>query len=521
MRIKSLLVLSLLFWGCSKAPEKKAKPNIVVILTDQERYPTHWPEGWIEKNLPSYDRLKKHGMTFTRAYTAASECTPSRAVLFSSEYYPINKVPRTPTPSGLPSASQLMDLGQLLTDQAGYDVVWKGKWHLTLPLDGYYKWTEKDVGNIQERYDLYGWTPPDAGDADVEYKKLSDGTIFNGLKTLGGGLANNDYRFLYGPSDQYPGWGEGALEYIEKAGKQDKPFCLFISLVNPHDVWIYPTCWEEAGYKREEFAGMGIALPSNYTDDLSTKPSVQKKVRDAYQKIAPLKDEAEQIEYVNFYAYLTKIVDQHVMKILDALDKAGLTENTIIIRTADHGELGLSHGMRQKSYTAYEEMIHIPFVVSSPKLFPTPQTSDAFYCHVDMLPTIAELAGVPDFTQYGKGVSIVPVLTNLNSSVQDSILFNYDDQFFLSTNVPASHIRAIREGDWMYAVYYSEDGGSYEYEMYNLREDPDQLHNLLFPKASMQIGDEAQRLHVKLKEKIDAAGALPAGVVWPPGPKGS
>lgn len=530
----AIVSLAFLCLGCSTDEEKKAnannsyseikkKPNIIVILTDQERYPTHWPEGWAEKNLVSNARLKKHGMTFHRAYTSASECTPSRAVLATSEHYPINKVPRTPSKTGLPSADELMDIGGLLKKHTEYDVVWKGKWHLSPPLDGGYNWTKKDIANIQEKYDLYGWTPPDAGNAILEFEKNTDGAMFDGLTTLGGGYANNDSRYLFGTSKdkpkETPGWGEGIVEYLEKVAATDtdkrKPFCLFISLVNPHDVWVYPTAWEKAGYKKEDFANLGIDLPDNYADDLKTKPSVQLKARKAYNAISPLKGSISEKEYVNFYAYLNKKADDHINKILDTLDSTGLTEDTIIIRTADHGELGLSHGMREKSYTVYEEMIHIPLLISNPKMFPAPLSTDALYCHLDLLPTIAELAGVPDFAQYGKGVSIVPILKNKAESVQDAILFTYDDVFFLPENTPGSHIRAIRQGDWTYALYYSEDGSHFEYELYNLKEDPRQLHNLLYKNTSPKITTEANRLHRRLKEKIDSAGALPPGFPWP------
>ena len=532
----SIATSSLIFTGCSNQAEQTAtkpshlknakKPNIIVILTDQERYPTHWPEGWAEKNLPSNARLRKNGVFFQKAYTAASECTPSRAVLATSEHYPINKVPSTPSKTGLPSADELMDIGSLLKKHTNYDIVWKGKWHLSPPLEGGYNWTEKDIANMQERYDLYGWTPPDAGNAILEFEKNTGGTVFDGLSTLGGGYANNDLRYLYGTSKtrpkETPGWGEGILDYLKKIAATDaedrKPFCLFISLVNPHDVWVYPTVWEKAGYKKEDFAHMGIDLPNNYADDLSTKPSVQLKARQAYNKQSPLKDSQAEKEYVNFYAYLNKKADEHIVKILDTLDATGLTEDTIIIRTADHGELGLSHGMREKAYTVYEEMIHIPLIISNPKLFPNPRTTNALYCHLDLLPTIAELAGVPEFAQYGKGVSIVPILENKADSVQNAILFTYDDNFFLPTDVPGGHIRAIRQGDWVYAVYYSEKGSDFEYEMYNLKKDPGQLHNLLHKDISPEIAMEANKLHHNLKEKIDQAAALPVGFPWPTKP---
>jgi len=503
------------------------RPNIVVILSDQERYVTHWPKGWAEKNMVGTSRLKKHGLTFHKAYTAACECTPSRAVLTTSEHYPINKIPSTPTRVGLPSAKELMDIGSLLKEKTEYDVVWKGKWHLSPPLKGGHNWTEADIANVQKLYDIYRWNPPDAGTAITESVTEPNGSLFNGLTTLGGGYANNDGRFIFGMSKdspkQTPGFGESVVDYINKisAVEQDqrKPFCLFISLVNPHDVWVYPGSWEKAGYKKEDFANMGIDFPSNYVDDLTTKPSVQLKARNAFNALSPLKNKEEEKEYINFYAYLNKLADSHVDSIVHLLEKAGLIENTIIIRTADHGELGLSHGMREKAYTVYEEMIHVPFVVSNPKLFPTPQSTNAFYCHLDLMPTIAELAGVPDFNKYGKGVSIVPILKDPTASVQDAVLFTFDDVFFLPKDVPSGHIRAIREGDWTYALYYSENGSDFEYEMYNIQSDPDQLNNLLFNnQPTPEMAKEARRLHYKLKEKIDQSEALPKGFPWPEAP---
>jgi choline-sulfatase len=505
------------------------RPNIIVILTDQERYPMHWPKGWAEKNLKATERLKRNGLSFQRAYTAACECTPSRGVLTTSEHYPVNKVSQTSPLTPLPSDKELIDIGWLLTEKAGYDVVWKGKWHLSLPEIGKFVWTKNDIENLKKKYDLAGWNPPDSGNAISEFELSSDGNVFSGLSTLGGGYANNDGRYLRGNLKDRPretqGYGESILEYIKKVAAADpetrKPFCLFISLVNPHDIWVYPTLWEKSGYDDKDFANLGIGLPENYGDNLSTKPIVQRQTRDGYNEISPINDRKTEIGYVNFYAYLNKLADSHIEVVLNALDEAGLTDDTIIIRTADHGEAGLSHGMREKAFTAYEEMIHIPFVVSNPKMYPSPQTTDAFYCHLDLLPTLAELAKVPNYAQYGKGLSIVPVLKNPSASVQDSILFTYDDVFFLTLGAKRWHIRAIRDDDWTYAVYYLDDASQFEYEMYNNKKDPGQLVNLLYGKVSPKNLTEAKRLHAKLKTKIDHSSALPQGFAWPKAPLAS
>jgi arylsulfatase A-like enzyme len=503
----------LLSFGCSQKKDDRIpkKPNIIVLMTDQERYPTHWPEGWAEKNLPSTERLKQHGLTFHKAYTAAAQCSPSRAVIMTGEHFPTNRVALTFT-TPLPSEKELVDIGAMLGQEGGYEVVWKGKWHLSSAVDGGDQWSQKDIAAMENTYGWSRWNPPDAGDAILEIEPVFQGKSIAGLSTLGGGFADNDGRYVSGASGnpkQTPGWGESVLDYLSKKAfsPEGKPFCLFISLVNPHDVWVYPGAYEAAGYKKEAFANLGISLPPNFDDDLTTKPSVQRLSRANYNKMSPLQSSAQENEYVNFYAYLHTVVDQHIGKILDHLDKLGLTEDTVIIRTADHGELGLSHGMREKAYTVYEEMIHIPFIVSNPKMYPAPQETQAFYCHLDLMPTLAELAGISSGAY--KGVSMVPVFKDPTASVQDSVLFTFDDAFFLPLDTPSSHIRAIREGDWTYAVYYSADGTHYEYEMYNLKTDPGQLINLLHGSPAQEVSKEAQRLHDKLKAKLVETETLP------------
>src|SRR5260370_17765752 len=106
-----------------------------------------------------------------------------------------------------------------------------------------------------------------------------------GRAPWGGPDPANDGRYVEGTNrrGQTPGFGESVVEFLKnRAPKLGKPFCLFISLVNPHDVYVYPTSWKEAGYRHEDFANLGIELPPNYGDDLLNKPSVQPAPRAAY-----------------------------------------------------------------------------------------------------------------------------------------------------------------------------------------------------------------------------------------------
>jgi arylsulfatase A-like enzyme len=503
-------------------------PNIIVLMTDQERHHMHWPKGWAEKNLPSLTRLRRHGLYFNRAYTAAAQCSPSRAAMLTSRFAPVNRIERTFLPPGLQHQSQVPNIGSLLRGKAGYEVVWKGKWHLSYatnaaPNNGGEAWTAADIRAMEQNYGWSGWNPPDAGNAIQEWQYNEFGK-YNGMATLGGGIANNDGRFVKGKdpqaAGQTPGLGESAIDFLKhRARKLGKPFCLFISLVNPHDVYVYPGLYEKAGYRREDFANLGIGLPPNANDDLSTKPSVQKAARASFDKSSPLEGEQQRLDYVNFYAYLQTVVDRHISMVLDTLEETRLMDNTIIFRCADHGEGGLSHGMREKAYTAYEEMIHVPLIVHNRRLFPEPAETSAFYDHLDLLPTVLELAGVPKADSYGLGKSAVPIIKDPSKSGRSHTLFAFDDSFFLPVSVPGGRIRAIREGDWTYAVYFGLDSGNgLAYELYDNKNDPGQLHNLLFGAPAADVSKEWARLHRILTDGFMAAGNLPGGIngfAWP------
>ena len=465
---------------------KLNKPNIIVLFTDQERNHQHWPDGWAQKHLPNFERLKKHGLLFHNAFTSASECSPSRAVMVSGQHAPINNVPLTlnakkGTP--LPTYDQLKNVGSVLSNH-GYKVIWKGKWHLTLPVDGEYKWTKEDIDVMKNNYKLNGWNPPDAGDAIDNIIKDKSGS-YSGLLTLGGGTANNDSRITCGEN--------GVLDELDTI---QEPFCLFISLVNPHDVWVYPQFYREAGYFKENFEDIGIELPPNMHDNLSTKPSIQKLAKDSFDKESPITSDKYR-EYCNFYAYLQTLNDRHIGNILDKLESKQLIQNSIIIRTSDHGEMGMSHGMREKGYVIYDEVINIPLVISNPVLFPNPAETNSLYCHLDLFPTICDLVGVKSNLP---GKSIVPILLNPETEVQDNILFKYDDTFFLPDSTPNSHILAIRTKQYTFGVYFSENSSDYEFELYDNVNDKYQLHNLMY-NTKLEDSPIATQLYEKMIHK--------------------
>lgn len=419
-----------------------SKPNIVLIITDQQRSLQHWPSDWVANNLPNMQRLIDTGMTFTNAFSAANECSPSRATFVTSTYDTINKIWRTGPPQNLPT--QLPNLATVL-QKAGYQTNWRGKWHLLA----------QTAYNLKA-YHFAGWDPPDAG------------TSLGNDGTLG---IHNDGRYA-----------ADAVTFLQNYQSSD-PFLLVVSLVNPHDCHVYTQDWAFAGYPAT-IPDMGVGFPANATDPLTEKPGAQLAFRTSFDASPSFQfDPAKNVTpegYVNFYAYLQTVVDFQVGKVLDTLDARGFTDSTLVVRMADHGEMAMSHGLREKMYVAYDEAIHVPLIFSNPKAFPQGVTTDAFASLLDLLPTLASVAGLP--AQSGLlGTDLTPILNGTQPSVQDAVLYVYDDQYNVSDSVTPTHIRAVRTDGWMYSIYFSEANPELapEFELYDMSADPGQLTNLL------------------------------------------
>jgi arylsulfatase A-like enzyme len=218
------------------------------------------------------------------------------------------------------------------------------------------------------------------------------------------------------------------LDYLRGAALVQRPFCLIVSLVNPHDVLFYPTTYQtgETGYTERWLSGT-IEPPATVNEDLSSKPSVQQAFLTLSNAgLGKLTDVDMQKKYLNFYGNLLKSSDHYLVQVLDALRSLGLMDNTLIIRTADHGEMGLSHGgQRQKNFNFYEESLSVPLIYSNPRLFPEPVRSDALVSHVDFLPTLASLFNAPaDARSDWQGIDYSSLIADpMSGPVQDYVVF--------------------------------------------------------------------------------------------------
>lgn len=568
--------------------KKLNRPNIVLVITDQQTWNPNYKDGFPkrvkgkkqEAPFPAMDRLVEDGLVFNNAFCNACTCTSSRATLFTSTYPskhsakqvlafddPQNE--QTPPkgytqmmqgvmPSDFPNLFKMMD-------DAGYQVAYKGKWHVTKPtnyvqleetklypeFDQLY-WTDKDAQQLEELYGVKEWSYPDAGD---------DGNIFN----FGGGDINNDGRFVDGKNAQSARYGKvlpggprmnekksdkkriesSACAYLDKVDTKGgkKPFFLVVSLVNPHDVLSYPgdttfqrdtplpiPLYQLGGYRDRDFKHIEVSLPPTWNEDLKTKPLIQEVWRDMIQtagEIAP-GDSEKATNYLKFYHYLSSVVDKEINKVLESLDHNDLSKETLIVRISDHGDMGMSHGVqRQKMYNMYQQTVNVPMIFSHPlfKKEGIKASTESLASLIDIVPTLADIAGAKIPNGQFQGNSLVKVLEKPEKQVQKHVHFTYDDNYVVSPTpetMGPCHIRSIfkKEGKklWKYAVYFDPDyGHGMQYEMYELKSDPDEAINLAFPKTKVSDAIKAKReeLHQLLTKVMKEKGTLPDSVIWP------
>ncbi len=412
----------------------------------------------------------------------------SRAILFTGLYPTQHMVQRTLTYGGAvsdeetPLSASLPNLAKMLA-ATGYRVVLKGKWHLSKHADG----GPPDADDVAA-FGFQEWVPTTAGEGP-------------GVDDFGGGCADHDSDIV----DQ-------AVAFLASQQDPDRtqPFCLVVSLANPHDVIAYPRTWDlvEPGTGCDNYASsavfdLGVGLPpSCYGDDLGLKPTAQDQSRTLYAVgLGPLNTHQERLDYVNFYAWLQALVDAQIGQLLDALGP--LIDTTVVIRTSDHGEMGLAHGgLRQKMFNCYEETMRLRMVVSSPLLFPQPATTDVLASLVDVAPTVASLANVaPADRSWSAGIDLTPLFDDPAATVQSVVVFCFDDEQAglgdgQTTVTQPNHIRAIRVdddwGEWKFARYFdpaTDDPEPDQLEMYHLADaagaavDRDEIDNLANPAS--------------------------------------
>jgi len=382
--------------GASAQAVSAAKPapaggpyNILFILTDQERYfrPGELPADY---RLPAHERLAKSGTVFENHRINSCVCTPSRSVVYTGRHIQRTRMfDNTNFPWIQSMSTDLPTVGDMLRD-AGYYTAYKGKWHLT-----------KEFETVNE-----------LGSPTKIFTKEMEAYGFSDYVGVGDIIAHDQGGYLHDGiiSTMAVSWLRGRGMELET---QKKPWFLAVNLVNPHDIMFLDTdrpgepaqARNILGNIRPEPAHPLYAkewrfdLPATYPEALDAPgrpPAHQDYIRahDGLVGHIPNEDWRWRRRH-NYYLNCLRDVDRNIAPLLDELDALGLASKTIVVLTADHGDLDGAHRLHSKGATAYREQNQVPLIVSHPA-YAGGKRCRAVTTHLDIAPTLVGLthAGV-------------------------------------------------------------------------------------------------------------------------------
>lgn len=444
---------------------EQSQPNIVWIFSDDHSYQTIGAYGGRLQSLnpsPNIDRIAKQGMRFDRCYVGNSICAPSRATLLTGKHSHLNG--KYTNRDEFDHSQQQF---QKILQANGYQTVMIGKIHLDGKMQGFDYW---EVLPGQGKY------------FDPDFVTEQGKTKYEGHV-----------------SDIVT---DKALDWLHSKRDQKKPFMLMVHHKAPHRNWI------PAERHMEKYADVEIPEPANLFDDYATrgvaahgqtldiktsmKLSTDLKLENVYnaregqftarqqwfEKHQPQGRELLKWKYQTYmkdYMRCTWGVDESVGRILDALDKQGLTENTIVMYGSDQGFYMGEHGWFDKRFM-YEESFRTPLLVRWPgKIKPGSVNTDLVQ-NLDFAETFLDLADapIPDDMQ---GKSLVPLLKGKTpTNWREALYYHYYEY-------PGSHSvrrhEGVFDGRWKLIKFYGQDVPDGEqWELYDVESDPTEMNNI-------------------------------------------
>jgi len=433
--------------GASPLP-KPNRPHILMIMSDQHRADAMGCSGDPAIHTPNMDRLAREGVRFTNMYSTTPTCTPARTALLTG---------LAPWRHGMLGYGRIgegyaVEMPQAMRD-AGYYTLGIGKmhWHPQRHLHGFHRTIldeSKREMSIDFRSDYRSWlmTKYPTVDPDIT------------------GLTFNDHRaWPYKlPEEVHPTrWtGDTTVNFIDTYQQPD-PFFLKVSFARPHSPWDPPQrIWDRyndaklpkanVGKWAAKYAPPGDDFPEYWHGDMGAEA-----VRTARQ---------------GYYGSITQ-VDEQIGRIIDALEKRGILDNTLILYFSDHGDMTGEHHLWRKSY-AYEASAKIPLLVRWPKGTLSEQRGTVLDNPVeirDILPTCLDAAGNSEKAKDLDGKSILPLIAHRNADWRDAIDLEHDVCYDAS-----NHWTAMTDGKWKY-IFHAQNG---EEQFFKLSEDPNELHDL-------------------------------------------
>lgn len=428
---KFVLIIGLLIGISSFSQEKKVdkkNPNILFLLTDDQSFSTINSLGNKEVSTPNIDRLVNGGLTFTHTHimgsTSGAVCMPSRAMIMTGRYVSYLTAPNT---GGI--ASDVQTLPQVLKEN-GYTTFATGKWH-------------------NQR--------PSFAKSFTHGANIFMGGMSNHLKVP---LHDFDASGKYKPEEKrYENkfssvlFQEAAVEFLNNYD-DEKPFFAYVAFSSPHDPRMAPKEYQDK-YNTNE-----ISLPKNFQPKHPFNNG-ELIIRDENLIPFPRTEAAVKGEIASYYAMISE-VDANIGKILDALEKSGKADNTIIIYAADNGLAVGQHGLIGKQ-NLYDHSVRVPLVISGPGIEKGTRTESLVYLN-DIFPTVTDLIGI-EKPETVDGISLLPILNNPKAEVRESVYFLYKN-----------FQRGVRTKDWKLITYLVE--GVKTTQLFEIKKDPLEMNNL-------------------------------------------
>lgn len=432
--------------------------NVLLLLTDQERYDVSAPDGPAVET-PNLDLLGARGTRFSRAYTPIGICSSARASLLTGQYPHTHGMLNNC--HGPDAVERNLDrahetFGEALAD-AGYANSYAGKWHVgrdQTPADFGFETvagtgpTMDDTAFEQYQRDI-GVDPDSETVSEVVVADYDDEDVVLAGKTDLPPEATRTY-FL----------AERTISRLKALAAGTDPFFHRTDFPGPHHPYVVP----------EPYASMydpaDIDPWPNYSETFDGKPELHEQFV-AARGVDGFDWDVWAEVVAKYFGFVT-FIDEQIGRILDAMDRYGLTEETVVVHAADHGDFTGSHRQFNKGPLMYEEVYHIPLVVSWPGVADDGRTCDELVSLLDLMPTFVELAGETLSTDVA-GESLVPLLRGERPpGWRDAVVAEYHgDEFGFYSQ------RLVRGARYKY-VYnsFARD------ELYDLRTDPAELQNL-------------------------------------------
>jgi arylsulfatase len=440
----------------------KSQPNILFIMTDQHNARALGCYGMDEINTPNMDRLAAEGVLFENAICQTGQCVPSRYSIWTGRY-----ARSTGTYwNGQGQNPEEHTAGDLFR-KAGYVTGTVGKHHMLMTEENQYHGFDTV---LVPRVNL---KPADT----LPYAEAHPGRSYVGPSSL--------------PNEEHT-CGQitnASLDFIR--ANKDKPFVLWCSYFGPHTPINPSLPWAH------QYDPASLTLPSNHASVDDHVPNMQGLI----SKSGLYSKEAYHRQTLAYYYSLVSQIDHNIGRLLQELEDMGLLDNTIVVYTADHGEMMGEHRSWTKGLTGYDATIRVPMIIRYPEAFTGGMRIDKMACSIDLLPTLLDLAGqyIPVNIQ---GKSLRP--SNIESDSWREFAFSEIGQSSLDC------VLTVRSQTHKYILF--RRGGETVYEQFfDLRKDPWEMENRLSEPAYAEIMDRHIEALANWEEETEITAPLLIG----------